>query len=77
MLVKATPRLLFFISVFSATAEAGWFGPDNYDECILGSMKGVTSDRAATAIARSCRSKFPKNTVKLAKKDLSKAELKK
>lgn len=41
-------------------AAAGWFGPSNYDECVLDSMKGVTSDVAASAITRSCREKFPK-----------------
>ena len=25
-------------------AMGGWFGPSNYEECILKSMKGVTSD---------------------------------
>ena len=38
---------------------AGWFGPSNYDECILDSMKGTTGDLAAQLIAKSCRKKFP------------------
>jgi hypothetical protein len=42
-----------------APGKAGWFGPSDYDECILESMKGVTSDDAASHIARSCRRKFP------------------
>jgi hypothetical protein len=37
----------------------GWLGPGNYEECILDSMKGVTSDLAARAIISSCRNKFP------------------
>lgn len=37
---------------------AGWFGPSNYDECILESMKGVTSDKAAILIESICRKKF-------------------
>ena len=37
----------------------GLFGPSDYDECILESMKGVTSNLAAQAIVRSCRAKFP------------------
>lgn len=47
------------VILFSTTASAGWFGPSNYDECILESMKGVTSDVAARLVARSCREKFP------------------
>jgi hypothetical protein len=31
----------------------------SYDECILESLKGVSSDVAANAIIASCRSKFP------------------
>lgn len=38
----------------------------NYDECVLNSMKGVTSDMAARAIVRSCGKKYeekkPKST---------------
>ena len=43
---------------------AGWLGPANYDECIFKNMKGVTSDRAATAIGEACRRQFPKPLVK-------------
>lgn len=44
---------------FPMTATAGWFGATNYDECILESMKGVTSNVAAAAINRACRAKYP------------------
>ena len=33
--------------------------PDNYEDCVLKSMKGVESDRAASIIANTCRQKFP------------------
>lgn len=33
--------------------------PSNYDECILESMKGVSSDIAAQAIISSCRNLYP------------------
>lgn len=39
--------------------HAGWFGPNNYDECILENMKGVTIVQAVLAIKNSCRAKFP------------------
>jgi hypothetical protein len=41
------------------SANAGIFGPDNYEECVLEAMKGVTSDMAARAIIGACRTKFP------------------
>ena len=47
----------------STPSSAGLFGYDDFDECILGSMKGVKSDTAASAIYSSCRKKFPKKKV--------------
>lgn len=44
---------------FPMVATAGWFGATTYDECVLESMKGVTSDAAAGAINRACRAKYP------------------
>lgn len=44
---------------FPIAATAGWFGATNYGECVLESMKGVTSDAAAAAINRACRAKYP------------------
>jgi len=59
-------KLVVFIVIFvltiigpnHQTAMAGWFGPSNYDECILDGMKGVTSDLAARAVAGACARKF-------------------
>lgn len=47
------------IAATCSSAHAGWWGPSNYDECILESMKGVTSDVAARNIVAACRRKFP------------------
>ena len=33
--------------------------PSTYDECILETLKGVSSDVAANAIIESCRNQFP------------------
>jgi hypothetical protein len=33
-------------------------GPDNYDQCVLGSTKGITDNKDAET-ARACREKFP------------------
>lgn len=54
-------RLAFLLFVLgsSGTANAGWFGAQNYDECILENMKGVTLKQAVRAIQNSCRGKFP------------------
>lgn len=41
------------------TSHAGWFGPNNYDDCILENMKGVTQIQAIHAVTSACRSKFP------------------
>ncbi len=45
-------------------AMGGWFGPSNYEECILKNMKGVTSDKAVLEIRRACRAKFPEKPIK-------------
>lgn len=42
-----------------ATGHADVADYSSYDECILESLKGVSSDVAANAIIASCRSKFP------------------
>ena len=51
--------LIIIICMYPSISLAGWFGPSNFDECVLESMKGVTNDVAATAIIRSCHAKFP------------------
>ena len=53
------PIIAIGILMLTDYASAGLFGPSNFDECILQSMKGVTSDVAASLIAQSCRKKFP------------------
>ena len=58
-------RFLIILTLFvPLPSYAGLFGPSTYDECILDSMKGVTSDIAARFVARSCREQFPKSQKK-------------
>jgi hypothetical protein len=59
-----TSRLLIlFIGLsLSAAARADASKFSSYDECILESLKGVSSDVAANAIIASCRSTFPEVT---------------
>jgi hypothetical protein len=47
----------------AGTAGAGWFGPSNYDECILEHLKGVSSDMGARMVAASCAKQFPPKKV--------------
>jgi hypothetical protein len=51
--------LLVSLALCAQFADASWFGPKNYDECITTNMKGVTSDYAAKAIVASCLRMFP------------------
>jgi hypothetical protein len=52
--------ILWSALLFPGLVIAGWFGgPNDYNSCILESMKGVTSDVAARMIRSSCREKFP------------------
>lgn len=50
--------LIIIICIYPSVSLGGWFGPSNYDECVLESMKGVTSDLAARLIVISCQNKF-------------------
>ena len=59
-----TPRLPIQVLVIVCSFAPGVVSGDvsdysSYDECILESLKGVSSDVAANAIIASCRSKFP------------------
>jgi hypothetical protein len=41
-------------------AEAGWFGPSNYDECVLDKLNGqLFSTLQVIAIQNACRDLFP------------------
>jgi hypothetical protein len=66
--------IIIIIVMFSSYANAGLFGPNNFDDCILQSMKGVTSDMAARAIYQSCEQKFSKK-VKQSTRNLSADEI--
>lgn len=43
-------------------AQAGLFGPSNYDECVLDGVKDAKTDMAARLVAQACRNKFPVKT---------------
>ncbi|MBF0565558.1 MAG: tetratricopeptide repeat protein [Nitrospirae bacterium] len=51
--------LLILALFISRDSSAGWFGPSNYDECILEKMKGVSSDVAADEVKEACKRQYP------------------
>ena len=55
----STPLSFLAILLVSAPVRADISEFSSYDECILESLKGVSSDVAASAIIASCRSTFP------------------
>ena len=60
--MTSRPMLLLFslaALMLTAPTRADVSEFSSYDECILESLKGVSSDVAANAIIASCRSKFP------------------
>lgn len=67
--------LVISFGLCSQLCYAGIFGPSNFDDCVLDSMKGVTSDVAARSIYQSCRQKFPEKQVKNNARNLSDREL--
>lgn len=52
--------LVFLVAYSIGNSYAGWFGPSNYEECILDKMKDAKNNYAAAAIANACRKKFPR-----------------
>ena len=52
--------LLFIISILPQIASANFFGPKNVNECIIKSMKNISSDAAAKSIKQSCYDQFTK-----------------
>jgi len=60
--MTSRPMLLLFslaVPLLSGHARGDASEFSSYDECILESLKGVSSDVAANAIIASCRNKFP------------------
>ena len=57
------PKILFLFAplvlLSPATSHADSSEVSNYDECIVYSLRGVSSDVAASAIIESCRNLFP------------------
>lgn len=51
-----------FVSILitqSWSVNASWFGPDNYEDCILENIPTAKTDRAVELVIQTCRQKFP------------------
>jgi hypothetical protein len=61
MMLRKLPALFVLLVLSCPTVgHANESRPSNYDECIVDSLKGVSSDVAARAIIESCGNLFPK-----------------
>jgi len=49
----------FLLWTGCTAAIAGWFGPSNYDECVIDRSKGIQTQTAQSAVIRSCNDDFP------------------
>ena len=47
-----------YLSYLNGSATAGWFGPSDYNECVLDEMKGQPAYMKSYA-KNACRNKFP------------------
>jgi hypothetical protein len=72
LLVPVAFVVLLFGSSF---AQAGWFGPSNYDECVLERMKGQAPNLISTARS-ACIQAFPQERVLVEGTDYKKGQLK-
>ena len=54
------PLVAFVLFCLANTSFAfNFFGPKNFEDCLLKGMKGVSSDSAAQAVIFACKKKFP------------------
>jgi hypothetical protein len=65
---KAMPALLVVVLLvaLSLTCSAGWFGPSDYNECVLENIGKAHSGSAAHAIRQACANKFHERGGRLA-----------
>jgi len=56
MLAKPSLRRLAALLIVLPLTSCG---PQNYNDCILENLRGVSNDQVARQVARACRSKFP------------------
>lgn len=61
--VMLKTKLIFVMlaALISFNIAYAWspFSPNNFNDCVLEAMKGVTSDTAAQLVYKTCQQKFP------------------
>ncbi|GAB6111556.1 hypothetical protein [Desulfomicrobium salsuginis] len=58
MIIRPLFYSFVFIFFYSSVATAGWFGPSNFDECVIEGMKGQDKSMVRL-VAKMCEKKFP------------------
>jgi len=51
--------LILLVALIPSLSFAGWFGPSNFDDCVLDGIKSAKSDEAAKYVYVACGKKFP------------------
>ena len=54
-------QLLFFSVIFFSNAYAGFFGPSNYEECVLEGLKETNNIASTQLLHKVCTEKFKKD----------------
>ena len=49
----------FLLAILANPVYASWFGPDNYEDCILENTPTAKTDLAVQLVMKTCRDKFP------------------
>mgnify|MGYP001395754386 CR=1 FL=1 len=59
MFRKTKTVAIFTFFVLPISASANWFGPDNYEDCVLEGIPEAKTDLAVKIVMATCRDKFP------------------
>lgn len=56
---NTTAIVCLMLLAITPSATAGWFGPDDYSDCIFEGLKGVGNDKAVIAVMAACQRQYP------------------
>lgn len=56
-------KFIYFLLIvfFPLSVKAGWFGPSNYEECVIEGVKTAKNQAAVAAVNNACNLKFNSN----------------
>ena len=57
-------RIFFLLFFIVANTYAGFFGPSNYEECVLEGLKDASNSTSAQLLHKVCKEKFKKEGAK-------------